>query len=67
MKKIIKTIIVVAIVSIFAFSSNPTIEKVRGVFLEKSGVLYETVIKKGSEYAEKNGNDKLQKGIEVIK
>ncbi len=59
MKKLIKLAILIAILSIFAFSSNPIISKVRTFTLENGKNLYELVIDKinnSGENGEKIGN-----------
>lgn len=66
MKKLIKLVVVVVVVGVFTFSSNPVITKVRNFSVEKGKVLYEKAVNKSVEIAEINGKDGLKESIEKI-
>lgn len=62
MKKLIKLALILAVVAIFAFSSNPTITKVRTFVSEKGKELFE----KGTDELKKSENEKISKFGETI-
>ena len=63
MKNLIKLAILLIVLAIFAFSTNPTIEKVRNFTTEKGKVLYE----KGVEKMGRSENETMKKISEGIK
>jgi hypothetical protein len=62
MKKLIKLTVLVAVLAIFAFSSNPTITKVRTFVVEKGKVVYADLTQKTKE----SENEKVSKFGEII-
>lgn len=62
MKKLIKFTVLIAIVAIFSFSSNPVITKVRTVTIEKGKELFQ----KGVSEMKASDNDTVSKIGEVI-
>ena len=62
MKKLIKVVLAVAVIAIFAFSSNPTITKARTFVGEKGKELYS----KATDKAKESENETVSKFGEVI-
>ena len=62
MKKLIKFVLVVAVVAIFVFSSNPTITKARSFVGEKGKELFQ----KGTDELKSSENETISKFGEVI-
>ena len=62
MKKLIKLTLLVAVLAIFAFSSNPTITKARTFVVEKGKVVYADLTQKAKE----SENETVSKLGEVI-
>ena len=62
MKKLIRFAVVLVVVAIFAFSSNPMISKVRTLALEKAKVVFDNSVDKLEETGETG--EKIAKVIE---
>ena len=62
MKKLIKFALLIVVLAIFTFSSNPTITKVRTFVVEKGKVVYADLTQK----AKTSENETVQKFGEVI-
>ena len=62
MKKLIKLALLIVVLAIFAFSSNPTITKARTFVSEKGKELYS----KATDKAKESENETVQKFGEVI-
>lgn len=62
MKKLIKLTVLIAVLAIFAFSSNSTITKVRTFVVEKGKVIYADLTQKVKE----SDNENVAKLGEII-
>lgn len=62
MKKLIKLTVLIAVLAILAFSSNPTITKVRTFVVEKGKVIYADLTQKAKE----SDNENVAKLGEII-
>lgn len=62
MKNLIKLAVLLVVLAVFAFSTNPTIEKVKNFTLEKGEIVYNW----GVEKLANSNNENVQKISELI-